>query len=253
MINFSHKIITNNKKIFLKISKFYSLFFTNNIIRILVYHDIKKKDFKLLYKNLKDLKKNWKFISPKQLENHLNKKNILKGKNLLVTFDDGFKSNLDVEKKILSKLGIKAIFFIPSDFIRLKSKKKIEEFSKKILNTKKIDETDSISNLSISDTKKLIKCGHTIGCHTKTHLNLGSIKNDKILNNEIFESAKSLENDLKIKINHFAFTYGNFESMSEKSLKLASSRYNFIYSCLRGNNFNNKKKKSYKKRPSIFK
>jgi len=44
---------------------------------------------------------------------------------------------------------------------------------------------------------------------------------------------------LKIKIKHFAFTYGNYESISKKSLKLALAQYQFIYSSLRGNNFKN--------------
>ena len=58
----------------------------------------------------------------------MNKKKILKGRNLLITFDDGFKSNFFVEKKILEKFDIKAIFFVPSDFIKLNSHSKTQKF-----------------------------------------------------------------------------------------------------------------------------
>ena len=44
----------------------------------------------------------------------------MKGKNLLITFDDGFKSNFYIAKTILKSLNIKAVFFVPSDFIKIK-------------------------------------------------------------------------------------------------------------------------------------
>ena len=48
-----------------------------NRLRILVYHHVEKKDFKKLYNQLKILSEYWKFITPKQFENHINKKKIL--------------------------------------------------------------------------------------------------------------------------------------------------------------------------------
>ena len=38
---------------------------------------------------------------------------------------------------------------------------------------------NNIYNISINNMKSLIKSGHTIGCHTKTHLNLGLLNNKK--------------------------------------------------------------------------
>ena len=110
MINLDHSSIKLFEKIILFFSNILNLFRDQNSLRILVYHHVEKKDFKKLYKQLKILSKNWNFITPKEFENHVDKRNILKGRNLLVTFDDGFKSNFYVEKKILSKLNIRAIF-----------------------------------------------------------------------------------------------------------------------------------------------
>ena len=39
----------------------------------------------------------------------------IEGRNLLVTFDDGFKSNLQISKEVLEPLDIKAIFFLCYD------------------------------------------------------------------------------------------------------------------------------------------
>ena len=238
MINFNHNSIKFFEKIILFISSIKNFFSDQNRLRILVYHHVEKKNFTKLYNQLKILKRSWKFITPKQFENHVNKSDILKGRNLLVTFDDGFKSNFFVEKKILNKLNIKAIFFVPSDFIRLNSKKKSQKFiNDNILDHAKPGDFKKLKNMSAKDLKTLIKKGHSIGCHTKTHANLGLIKNTFELKKEIIESAKNLEKLLKIKLKHFAFSYGNYKSMNKKSLKIAFKKYNFVYSCLRGNNF----------------
>ena len=70
---------------------------------------------------------------------------------------------------------------------------------------------------------------------------MGLIANISKLKNEILSSAESLENSLKVRVKHFAYTYGNYGSMSDKSLKIAFKRYGFVYSCLRGNNYENNK------------
>ena len=218
----------------------------------MVYHHIEKKDFNKFTNHLKILKKKWKFITPVQFENHICGKKKLKGKNLLLTFDDGFKSNYTVEKNILRKLNIKSIFFVPSDFIKFKSSKKSKKFiHENILDNEFDIYKNKLSNMTIQNLKSLLKSGNLIGCHTKTHANLGKINNRFKLKNEILQSSKYLESLLRVKINHFAFTYGNYDSMSNESLKMTFSKYKFVYSCLRGNNFFNKRK-SIIKRDTIY-
>ena len=248
MINFDHSSIKLFEKIILFISNILNFFRDQNSLRILVYHHVEKKDFNKLYKQLKILSENWNFITPKEFENHIGKRNILKGRNLLVTFDDGFKSNFFVAKKILNKLNIKSIFFVPSDFIKLNSRQKSQKFiSENILDHRKPKDFEKLRNMSIDDLKALIKNGHSIGCHTKTHANLGLIKNRPKLKEEIIESSKNLEKILKINLKHFAFSYGNYKSMNKESLRIAFKKYNFVYSCLRGNNFYNCKNKLIKR------
>ena len=232
----NHKSIASFETIILFLSKIYN-FFSRNEIRVLVYHHIGKKDINLFYRQLNQIKKSFNFITPKQFEDHVCNKYKLKGKNVLLTFDDGFNSNYLVAKKILDKLKIKAIFFVPSDFIKINSALKAKKFIRNnILDQRLPSDFSTLNNMSIQDLKQLIKNGHTIGGHSKTHANLGSIYDTKKLKNEIINSAGYLEKALNTKIKHFAFTYGNYTSMSFKSLKLALSQYNFIYSCLRGNN-----------------
>ena len=252
MISFDHKSIRFFEKIILVFISIFNFFRNKNNLRILVYHHVEKKDFKKLYNQLKSLKKKWNFITPKEFENHLNKKNILKGRNLLVTFDDGFKSNFFVEKNILNRLHIKAIFFVPSDFIKLKSHQKSQKFiNDNILDHLKPKDFKKLKNMSVHDLKILLSKGHEVGSHTKTHANLGLMTSVSSLKKEIIESSKTLGKLLQTDIKHFAFSYGNFKSMNHKSLKIAFKEYDFIYSCLRGNNFYNYKD-SLIKRDTVY-
>ena len=244
----NHNVLVPFEKVIIILINIFSFLKSKDIVRVLVYHNIENRYASKLKDQLQKLKKDWKFINVKDFENHINEKKILKGKNLLLTFDDGFKSNFYVAKKILKKLNIKAVFFVPSDFVKIKKNVQLKKFVKKnIFDNQKINNYEKFKNMTIKDLKSLIKDGHTIGCHTKTHANLGFINNIAKLKKEILDSAKSLENLLKIKVKHFAYTYGNYRSINDKSLIIAFKRYDFIYSCLRGNNFKNKKKNIIKR------
>lgn len=246
----NHKQLKGTETFILSIYNFLNFFlnFKNNEIRVLIYHHIEKDELDNFKKQLLYLKKNWNFITPEQFENHVNGKTKLKGKNLLLTFDDGFSSNFEVARKILSKLYIKSIFFVPSEFVKIKSIKKARSFIKKnILDQNLPEDFNNIRNMTVKNLRYLIRNGHTIGAHSKTHVNLGNIGNKKKLKDEIIKSSKDLEKILKIKIKHFAFTYGNYKSMSQKSLKIAFQQYDYIYSSLRGSNYKNKKNEIIKR------
>ncbi|MAZ07794.1 MAG: polysaccharide deacetylase [Rickettsiales bacterium] len=254
-MSLNHNLLIKFNYITLILSKIYDFFnlYSLDKLRILIYHHIESDQFDLFENQLDYIKKkNWKFITPKEFEKHILGKKKLKGKNVLLTFDDGLNSNFLIANKILKKLNIKAIFFVPSDFVKIRSARQARIFMKKnILDQKLPKDFKYTRNMSFKDLKQLIDSKHQIGAHSKTHANLGFISNQKILNNEILQSAKFLERKLKIKINHFAFTYGNFQSMSQKSIEIAQSKFKFIYSSLRGNNFKNDKNEIIK-RDSIY-
>ena len=52
-------------------------------------------------------------------------------KNILISFDDAYKSQKIVTEKYLDPLNIKALFFIVSDFVKLNSKDEAHEFIRK--------------------------------------------------------------------------------------------------------------------------
>jgi len=95
-----------------------------NNLRVIILHDIKKNDFQKFENLLDFLSKYFNIISPEEFKLHLSGN--LKGKNfkndILLSFDDGYKSQKIITEKFLNPRNIKAIFFLISDFIKIESK-----------------------------------------------------------------------------------------------------------------------------------
>jgi len=200
--------------------------------RILMLHCIKKENFKLLENNLKALKYSYNFIDPNKLSKHYYpaSKN-----NLLLTFDDGFKSNFFFANKVLKKLEIKGIFFVISDLVNSRNKKK-KIIIQNIFPNKKIFNFSTYHSMSWSDLRKLEKMGHVIGSHTKSHLNLNNINSQSILEEQITSPIKTFKKNKIKKPLFFAYSFGNFYSFNQKCFKIATKNYRFIFSGIRGDN-----------------
>ena len=111
-------------------------------------------------------------------------------------------------------------------------------------------------NKEFSDPKRLsflLGVGSKVHTATKHLIEQGKVTNFddlysrfniEIINDEFYEHYKNLfinlkdklEKDFDIKIKHFAFPFGTFDSINQSSLKILDKNYQFIHSGLRGNN-----------------
>ncbi len=206
-------------------------------LRILMFHDI--VDFKKFYHQLLTLKKEWTFINPNDFYKITSGKKKINKRYIMVTFDDGFKSNLIVAKKYFKKLKLKGIFFVPLKFILLKNKKDKKDFIQKNLKLEKM--SSNMNNLNTDDIKKIMHLNNIIGAHTYSHVNLKKIKNKRKLYFEIIGSANKLEKILKTKILNFSFNFGRLKDISPEILNLSKKRFKYIFTGIRGDNINSKK------------
>ena len=183
------------------------------------------------------MKKNYNIIEPKQFEEFITKKKKIIGKNLLITFDDGFYSNYDLTINFLNNLDIKAIFFVIPDFLFLKDKTQIKQFiAERILLNKNLSISNDMKNMTIDDIKLLVKDGHTIGAHTKSHSYLSSISNNDQLKFEIDYKILAIESEIKAQITHFAYPFGTINSINSDVVNIVRNRYNYLHTGLRGDN-----------------
>lgn len=118
-------------------------------------------------------------------------------KYVSITFDDGSKSVYSGGFKIIRDNGVNATVFMVSGLTG-----GLNEWD--IKNGENKDEM-----LSVSELKELTEYGIEIGAHTVTHPHLTQIYPEKAFD-EISDSKKKLEELLNIKINFFAYPYGDY-------------------------------------------
>ena len=127
-------LIRKNLKLFFPFLRFIS-FVKSNIfsnkngrLRILIFHDIPPEDESAFSNLLIWLSKRWNFITPNEFEKIIKGESPNQGDNLLLTFDDGFRSSFTVAEKYLNPMNIKALFFVVSDFISINDPIKSKKF-----------------------------------------------------------------------------------------------------------------------------
>lgn len=207
-------------------------------LRVLLFHDIAPNQYGLFKDKIEWLSKKWKFVGPEQFGDMLTGKKPVEGDSLLLTFDDGFCSDRVVAEKILNPMGIRALFFVISEFSKLTDRDEQSRFlSNNLYPGESVPEnTKSMKNMSVADLKFLVETGHTIGSHTTSHKCLSSITGDEALGDEILSGANWLQDQLNVNIDHFAFSFGNLASFSREALNVARARFSYIYTGMRGDN-----------------
>jgi len=210
-------------------------------LRVLICHDIPPNEEKRFASLLNWLSQRWNFVSPERFGKMIEGKFPIKGNNLLLTFDDGFKSNAIVAETVLKSMKIKALFFVVSDFINIENKNEAKRFiTQNILPGVSVNQLPKhLFNMKWKDLAILLENGHTIGAHTKTHARLSDSQGNMFLGEEIIESANAIEKHLGILIEHFAFTFGDLTSITPEALNKARSQFKYIYTGLRGGNEKN--------------
>lgn len=207
-------------------------------LRVLIYHDIAPYEQERFAAQLRWLNQFWTFVSPQRFAAMIRGYDQIKGANLLLTFDDGFASNRRVAEEVLNPMGIQALFFVVSALVNLDEGDDYRSFIARHIcpgvNPKSIPAHRR--NMTWADLSWLIESRHTIGAHTGTHARLSVMKKSNELESDIIESANLLESNLGVKVEHFAYPFGDLASFSPAALAVARRRFSFIYTGLRGDN-----------------
>lgn len=206
-------------------------------LRVLLYHDIAPADEERFAAQLRWLSRSWRFISPEEFSTILSTNRKIQEDSLLLTFDDGFVSNRRVAEKVLNPMGIKALFFVVSEFVALAPTADWRGFvTRNIHPGFPIEAIPSHwCNMNWEDLRYLLDLGHSIGAHTARHARLSQVS-DEDLKAEIVFSADKIEQKLGCKICHFAYTFGDLDSFSPAALEVARTRFDFIHTGFRGVN-----------------
>ncbi len=148
---------------------------------------------------------------------------------LIITFDDGYKDNLNNALPILKKYNFKSICFVVSSLI---GKSNIWDKNTNNYVYKEL--------LSKSDINEWLSNGMCIGSHGKNHKSLIKLSKNEIFD-EIKDSKNDIENMIGLKINSFSYPFGKINSISSD---IAKKTYKFAVSTMRSR-FNTNKHKDF--------
>ncbi|MCF7815439.1 MAG: polysaccharide deacetylase family protein [Candidatus Pacebacteria bacterium] len=168
-----------------------------SLVRVLVFHDV--QDASWFENMMTSLNKRYNLLTP---DSFLKKQYDSNRINVLITFDDGYLSWVDVCLPILKEKGIKALFFINSGLIDVFEHQDIQEQyirGNLLLSPRK--------TLSWDGVKKLHEAGHMIGGHTTTHPRLSELHEDR-QRETVVQDKKRIEEILNTSIRTFAYPFG---------------------------------------------
>ena len=123
--------------------------------------------------------------------------------DILFTFDDGNHSDVEFAGPVLSRLGLRGIFF-PS-----------------------LDHIGQPDYLKASDVRSLQKDGFEIGSHGRAHVDWTRLE-DAALHQETFGAKDALQNMLGVEVRSVAIPFGAYNRRVLKSLRAAG--FSAVYS-----------------------
>ncbi len=130
------------------------------------------------------------------------------GGTLSITFDDGYRDNFEVAAPILRKLGLPATFFITTGFIGTRT---VAPWDRDLVRPPGWMDWDQVRSLASQ--------GFEIGCHTDSHLDLGTA-DEQTARAELEVSKRKLNEQLGRPVRLFAYPFGGRENITAQSREL---------------------------------
>jgi peptidoglycan/xylan/chitin deacetylase (PgdA/CDA1 family) len=129
-------------------------------------------------------------------------------RELAITFDDGYRDNFENAAPVLDRLSLPATFFVVSQWI---GSELVPWWDRK----------EGVRHpwMNWHQVQLLHRTGHDIGCHTRTHVDLGAVTGLEA-RTEILGARRELEDQLRASVELFAYPYGAPANMVESNREL---------------------------------
>jgi len=124
------------------------------------------------------------------------------GRELAVTFDDGFRNQLEHGAPLLREHGFSGCFYLITDFVGA-GDEATERFCRE-----RILMRGGVTPMDWDDARELLAQGHEVGSHTVSHPNLAAA-DDETIDHELRESRATLHERLGIDVAHFCPPFGD--------------------------------------------
>ncbi|WP_273323456.1 polysaccharide deacetylase family protein [Vallitalea guaymasensis] len=206
----------------------------NNVIVLMYHHILPKKDMVGPWKNnsavlaLEDFQKQMMYLydngytilTLKDFKDYIYENKPIPSNSVLITFDDGYKSNFEYAYPILKKYNFKATIFLISSQIQ----NYYEKFDSKKLQFCSVVELETCSDVFTYGD-------HTYNLHRKdgeTNLPYMKFKSYEDIKNDITLSESILSKYIDIDTKALAYPYGAYTDTSQQILKEKDYKLAFL-------------------------
>lgn len=127
-------------------------------------------------------------------------------RHLVITFDDGYRDNLEVAAPELTRRGLPACFFVATGFIGTERQAPWD-----------VENGITSRWMTWDDVRRLHGLGFEIAAHTVNHVDLGRADEPQATR-EIVSSKEQLERELDVEVPHFSYPFGDRENITDAAI-----------------------------------
>jgi len=152
------------------------------------------------------------------------------GDEVVVTFDDGFRNHVTNAAPLLSEYGFEGCFYLISRLVSAPPAEADRICRERILMPR------AVEPMTWEEAAELVRLGHEIGSHTRTHPNVAALGPTSLLD-ELAGSRADLEQKLGRPVTHFSAPFGDRRRFSAVVSEAAQEAgYSSCATALRGIN-----------------
>jgi peptidoglycan/xylan/chitin deacetylase (PgdA/CDA1 family) len=198
-------------------------------IRLVNSHDTPRSSLDSYRRQLAFYARHFDGVGASDLERLLAEGRWDKGKpGLVLTFDDGLRNHYDVAAPLLEELGFVGWFFVPLQFIDTPVPQQAAFARSHHIQASDPRPPDGRIATNWEELRDLVRRGHVVGCHTRTHHRLSADTPPEQLDDEIVTVKADLEARLGRSVTHFCWVGGEERSYSRAAaerIRAAGYRY----------------------------
>lgn len=175
-------------------------------VRIVHYHYVFDDEREGFARQLDFLAREYQPVSLGEAVERLREGRV-EGREIAVTFDDGFRNQLRNAAPLLAERGFRACFFLITGLVGA-NRPEVERLCRERLHL-----PAAVEPLTWDDAAALLELGHEVGSHTRSHPDLSRLAPAE-LGDELVASREALERRLGRPVEHLSAPYGDRERFS---------------------------------------
>lgn len=184
------------------------------LTRILCLHDVPDRDW---FSDLLDfLVLDHRILTPHEFQAGIRDPG---RSHILLTFDDGYQSWIDVVLPLLGKHQITAMFFLSSGALDAAG---VGERAAADFTRERLRLYGAHPLITWDGARSLVAAGHTIGAHTRSHADLSELS-VTVATRELCDDKSALEHGLGVSVTDFAYPFGTRSHFTDQTETLTGT------------------------------